>query len=287
MSETSPPMRRRQHMLSLTQFLALPEDLRIIQKCARCNTLYRELDNIGQHKCFCHPGIIREGYLRPGDQLRRFYTCCGYPVEGDRRLPLEPLYLNTGCTPCDHRPSADLDAFVPLPEYLITMGVPRPPEKNVAQDYSEIYLREHVQDAPRQFETVNGPVDVQSERAMIGEIQEALLSDEASQTVIREKLRENPALQAQARLHEQVNTIWPESRLLDNGNGAVDVTQRSADYFLEQAVLDAQQGDNPYHIVLAFLLVRRYALAPSGTRVQFIQDYFDTQAGTPTRIEYI
>lgn len=79
--------------LSPEDYLAVPDRYKERRECVHCGKFYYEYDNLGQHLCRLHTGVIqyREG--------RHYYSCCQQPWE------------TKGCTRADHMnwlPSSEL-----------------------------------------------------------------------------------------------------------------------------------------------------------------------------------
>lgn len=67
--------------------------------CVRCAVTYRELDNLGTHRCAYHPGAICQ-YDDVGVR-RGNYECCNLsPKPGNRDYAA--WRSRRGCTPTDH-----------------------------------------------------------------------------------------------------------------------------------------------------------------------------------------
>ena len=70
-----------------------PDDyLTDTRKCVNCNTLYREIDNLGPFRCWTHTQPVVKGY----------YSCCNRPANYEPRGPNEPYHVK-GCTRCHCR----------------------------------------------------------------------------------------------------------------------------------------------------------------------------------------
>jgi hypothetical protein len=78
-------------------------------RCGRCQTEYREIDNIGRLKCWQHPGELQDRQAREPE-----YTCC------HSKDWFQPASGKTGCVRADHIPEPEIRAYterddVPVP----------------------------------------------------------------------------------------------------------------------------------------------------------------------------
>ena len=75
------------------------DTLNLTSRCARCNALYYERDNVGSWHCAQHPGRWN-GDMSGYKYSKGHWDCCGYSG-----VPYDKSF-ERGCQPADHRSEA-------------------------------------------------------------------------------------------------------------------------------------------------------------------------------------
>jgi hypothetical protein len=81
------------------------DTLNLTSRCARCNALYYERDNVGSWHCAQHPGRWN-GDMSGYKYSKGHWDCCGYSG-----VPYDKSF-ERGCQPADHRSEANAPYIV-------------------------------------------------------------------------------------------------------------------------------------------------------------------------------
>lgn len=118
--------RREFSTLSLPDRRMIPDVYLAKKKCTRCARLYCEIEHIGRHACFVHPGeSIYQ--LRYNDYR---YTCCQRGID------------SRGCRSADHTDESDQSLTLVIPLIYYQYGFTLPLQAAII--YDSRYDRRHV-----------------------------------------------------------------------------------------------------------------------------------------------